>query len=566
MELQNELDAKQAAADATAELDSLTEQKRQAGPAWTPEQETQLIGAKTRFGEAVTKGSALLGKSAADFTKGVYASRGQQDLSIAPAPIGSPRYLQQMGALEEKLPAPTTHEAKLENIGIRAPDGSISYRSTTDGGKTDALTGQPMAAFVPPGHAILAMGALSPGTPGQGFEDNAIHESLLRATQQIQNGQTPSESMPSLAAKYSKLYKIEQQIEPAPNVGIQKTVPNATYAPLHSAIDYYFRTTRPADSSATGALPNTAPAAAATTGGPTAALLQPPGASQGPQPAAPDAGGIVNGIWRPPAALPMQTTTPAPGVTVTPAVRGFDQQEVSRFQQDPAVAKARVADQMYNEMQRAAKYDTGYADLHLIYALAKVFDPGSAVRGEELVLGRNAAQWQNWVGGWFNYIKGGGRLNAATKSQMLDQAYTSAVSNFEEAVNIGDQTAKRLQANGLDPRAVLPDMPQPQKNDPREINRYGPGAYASGISNSPDNSEFIRIANVLQPGSAPVPLASTSVAGPAPSTPAIPPSNRSGINVATRPSAPAAAPNAAPTSGNPLLDWADSLTGRKRAQ
>jgi hypothetical protein len=311
----------------------------------------------------------------------------------------------------------------------------------------------------------------------------------------------------------------------------------------------------------TGVQTQTIPASQA----PTQRLPQPGAQAQPGTPAQqqqPDQSISVTG-WKPQAAPAIMPTSPAPGVTVTPAIRGFDQQAASRFAQDPIVAQYRVTDRGYNEMQRAAKYDSKYGDLHMIYTMAKMFDPGSAVRNEELTLANQAAPWASYVRGLWNYVKGGGRLDEVARGQMLQQAYAAATSNYESAANLADQTQKQLLANHLDPQAHLPELTAPQQFNSKEINRYGNTIFSGASYGDPQSdAELIRMGGQIV-GGAPG-QTSTSAVG-APQAPAAPTSMRSGARAAQ--AAPTtAAPPQAPVGGpiQTLLNEADAITGRQR--
>jgi hypothetical protein len=605
MELQNELDAKQAAADATAQLDSLTEQKRQAGPAWTPEQETQLIGAKTRFGEAVTRGSSLLGKSAEDFTKGVYASRGQQDLSIAPALPGSPRYLQQMGQIEGKLPAPQ-HEDKAPYSMVFGDGTGRTISVVTKDGQRNAYSGAPIQDEVPAGFRPIGIGSpMAIPTQGYGSKEKNAND-LQIANQQILANQQPNESLASLAQKYYDLNPTKHQLQNDKFggqmvVGMSSEAANPGLEAIHQhlAANYYSKggTSKfnPPTAGATTPLPGATaqPGAGglfspqsmmggASSGVQTSAIP----ASQVPtnrlpstadatgQPAAATAPALPEGItklpdgrvvWRPSAAPPTGGVKDiGGGATVQQLTQGYSQPLQQEFSNAQVAKDWRISDEAYNELQSAAKYNSKAADLHMIYLLAKIFDPGSAVREGELVLGQGTQSPANKFLGLWSQIRGGGSLTAEAKADLLNQAYTSANARFGAAVNLAKDVNSQIMASGaLNPAEHLPrEMVQPAMHDTREINRFaGSQMYTGkgvGEHADTDQAELIKMAGQVVGGA---PGQTSTSAGGAPAVAATS-SGRSGANIAPAPPTASGAPPGGPIQQ--LLNDADAITGRRR--
>ncbi len=584
MELQNQLDAKAAIADLTNNIDQLREQKRLAGANWTPDQETQLIGATTKFGEAVTKSAALQGTTAQDTVRGVYESRGQQRRDINPAAPGTAEYGTQMAQVEGKLPPVPTKEEKAPYTQILGDGTGRTISVLTHDGQRNAYTGNLIKDEVPAGFTAIGIGSpMAVPTQGYGSKEKNAND-LLVANQQIINGQTPTEALPSLAQKLYDLNPTKHQLQNDKFggqmvVGFNSEAPNPGLEAIqqHLAANYYGK------GNTSKVNPATAPATASATGGvPAQSVMaggqQPPQAAATATPALPE--GITKlpdgrVVWRPSAAPELGAAQQLPGgVSVQQASRGFSQPLEQQFTQNQIAKDWRISDEAYNEMQSAAKYNSKAADLHMIYLIAKIFDPGSAVREGELVLGQGTQSPANRFMSLWNQVKGGGSLSDTAKEDLLNQAYTSANARFGAAVNLAkDVNSQILASKSLDPAEHLPrEMVQPALHNKNEINRFaGAQVYNGkgvGETGEADHAELIRIAGQIV-GGAPG-QTSTSAAGAPPAAGAIP-AGRSGISAAIAPQAPQSAPpatrGAQPAApGNPLLDWADSLTGRKRAQ
>lgn len=88
----------------------------------------------------------------------------------------------------------------------------------------------------------------------------------------------------------------------------------------------------------------------------------------------------------------------------------------------PEVKKYKMAIPAYAAIKDAASRDTAQSDINLIYGLAKVYDPDSVVREGEFSTIAKSQSIPDWLKGQAQYIAGGGRLTARTKSQILTEA------------------------------------------------------------------------------------------------------------------------------------------------
>lgn len=89
--------------------------------------------------------------------------------------------------------------------------------------------------------------------------------------------------------------------------------------------------------------------------------------------------------------------------------------------------------------REAAKTNTAAADLNLIYAAAKIMDPGSVVRESETSMVVKAGSPAERLKGQFSYIVGGGRLTPEARAQLMTQIESRA-GGFEA----GYQNARKV--------------------------------------------------------------------------------------------------------------------------
>jgi hypothetical protein len=134
-----------------------------------------------------------------------------------------------------------------------------------------------------------------------------------------------------------------------------------------------------------------------------------------------------------------------------------NQPEVTLYKQ--AIAPVQSAFKTFSQNNRAA-------DLDLVYAAGKVFDPGSVVREGEQVMIQNAQSLPNYLVGWISGLAGGGRLTPEARAQLLSVIKTRAGElrgNAMTRVNQYSELAKRYQ---IKPENIIPDLAElPQRPD-----------------------------------------------------------------------------------------------------
>ena len=113
--------------------------------------------------------------------------------------------------------------------------------------------------------------------------------------------------------------------------------------------------------------------------------------------------------------------------------------------------------------QEAIARDTPQADMNLIYATAKIFDPTSVVREGEYATVNASQSPVERMQGMLSYLMGGGRLTANTRRQLLDEINSrgaAAKTQYDAArKSYGDIAQKR----GADPALVFQSLDEAEQ-------------------------------------------------------------------------------------------------------
>lgn len=134
----------------------------------------------------------------------------------------------------------------------------------------------------------------------------------------------------------------------------------------------------------------------------------------------------------------------------------------------------------YKSMLTSAPKDTVATDLDLVYGLAKIMDPDSAVREGEFATVRNATNVPEWVKGWGQYlIEGKGKLSPETRKQMLDTARNRIGAYRGQAVQDADRYGAYAKRYGMDPGLIRRDFPELEQYEPQPAGG-APGAAPGG--------------------------------------------------------------------------------------
>lgn len=134
----------------------------------------------------------------------------------------------------------------------------------------------------------------------------------------------------------------------------------------------------------------------------------------------------------------------------------------------------------YKSMLTSAPKDTVATDLDLVYGLAKIMDPDSAVREGEFATVRNATNVPEWVKGWGQYlIEGKGKLSPGTRQQMLETARNRVGAYRQQAVDDAERYGLLAKRYGMDPGLIRREFPELETYTPAQA---APGAAGGGSS------------------------------------------------------------------------------------
>lgn len=109
------------------------------------------------------------------------------------------------------------------------------------------------------------------------------------------------------------------------------------------------------------------------------------------------------------------------------------------FRQEPAVKDYRTVQPLIASMENASKAKTAASDLDMVYAIAKIFDPGSVVREGEQIMVVNAGGLPSRLQSVIGFMNGGQRLSQTLRDELLDQAHSRA-DNYKQAYDSASQS------------------------------------------------------------------------------------------------------------------------------
>tara|TARA_R100001443_G_scaffold99474_1_gene106630 strand:- start:164 stop:1198 length:1035 start_codon:yes stop_codon:yes gene_type:complete len=113
-----------------------------------------------------------------------------------------------------------------------------------------------------------------------------------------------------------------------------------------------------------------------------------------------------------------------------------------------------------------ASVDTPAADLDLVFAVGKAFDPQSVVRGSEQVTIQKAANLTEQIKGFINYVNDGGRLTTKQKANLINQVISRYRVHLDSGINYFEGEKSILKTRGLNEKVLI----MPSLINPREIN------------------------------------------------------------------------------------------------
>lgn len=168
------------------------------------------------------------------------------------------------------------------------------------------------------------------------------------------------------------------------------------------------------------------------------------------------------------AANPEATFRPL-GDAPRPASSANPQSLRKEFDGQDSVKNYRSALTQYKRAQTAP--DTRAGDISVVYALGKIFDPNSVVRGGELTLSQNAQPWlQKIVGEANSQVSRTGRLDAATRVEIVGAMKGQIDSTGEAYASDRDRFSQYAQDAGFDPYSVVgANLYEPEANPAQAV-------------------------------------------------------------------------------------------------
>lgn len=335
--------------------------------------------------------------------------------------------------------------------------GKTTSGQTRDG-RTDLNTGQ----LLPPG--ALKMGDVS--ADQSPFKDEGSRLKALDAlTSKVAIGNQPLTADEKqranilLATNYPNVQKVER--DGAGNLRVigynEKSVPSV-YSPLIAHLNAGIAPAAPA-------APVTTPAGPAPT----------MGGAPGQRATVPDALAMTaTTTTAPPAAR--DTPTPivptgalsSTGLSASaPLVQGAGDDVLKEILNHPTVKGALDAGRAYNEMIKASQDNTPEGALHMVYMLAKIYDPNSVVREGEIASAENTSPAMEKFWAQYNkQLNSQSSLSPRAQESFLNEGYKAATAHYEAAAPLIKFAGEREQRLGRDPQNAMPPLTAPQRPPP----------------------------------------------------------------------------------------------------
>lgn len=161
----------------------------------------------------------------------------------------------------------------------------------------------------------------------------------------------------------------------------------------------------------------------------------------------------------------MPTPQGPAGVTVgAPVIQGSGDTQLKEVLNHPTVKGAIDASRAFNELKAAAQAKTPEADLHMIYMLAKIYDPNSVVREGEVATASNTSPaMEKWWGLYNKQVQAGTVLSDRARASFLDEGYKAATEHYKAAEPLVKFAGERATRLGLDPANVMPPLTAPER-------------------------------------------------------------------------------------------------------
>jgi hypothetical protein len=429
----------------SADLQSVEPMSIDMPQAWTDPQGAQDYSNQRDLAVKMFRQGSLLGKSAKDYAEGLPYLRSQNQVATGGVPDDARERERIQFGTTGKFNEPDDSKQPLKNWSVPGTGRTGMTRS----GTTD-LSGRPL----PPGAVIAGQAEISPNVYG---DQKAATQALAEIAQKTNNNIPISEDEVQRArilmdTAFPK--SLVQQNQGGRNVTVaQRTTPIPDWAGrLSTLVDDY-------------------------------------GAGRHMQPAAPSAGPVpyptATGMGAPSAS----SVAAAPPAAASAAPAGVlpqnMPQEISRGAANPAELRKEISNTQsysdyatavpsWNTMVAASEMPpTNATDLNVVYAIAKLFDPGSVVREGELKLANSTGTLgQQLAATYSRLFNDKGTLSPQTRANLIEQGRV----RMQEYANSWDTTRryyadKVAPSSGLNPDEVVPPVQEMRPFDRSKVVR-----------------------------------------------------------------------------------------------
>lgn len=208
-------------------------------------------------------------------------------------------------------------------------------------------------------------------------------------------------------------------------------------------------------------------------------LFQPGGGGQAPSQPAPSALAVPGGPAPQAPAAPQQG---GGGGQVLASVPRQPDDLRKEFQGLQSTKDMNLVGPLFTGLKESAARDNRASDLSLIYGFAKMADPGSAVRGEEMTMVQAISTLPEQIRATvMSQISGTGRLSPDVREALMQEMSGKAMA-FQSAYQNNENMYRDLATRGsMEPNDVLPRFEPLQPYAPNRVGPQGAQDQARGV-------------------------------------------------------------------------------------
>jgi hypothetical protein len=164
------------------------------------------------------------------------------------------------------------------------------------------------------------------------------------------------------------------------------------------------------------------------------------------------------------------------------------------YQNTQAVSDWIVTAPLFNSAIKSAQEPTNQGDINIMYAFAKLMDPGSVVRDQEGKLVMNSGTIPESIVGTFNrLVTGGGTMDPQVRLNLID-TLKNRMDEIRASKDVTDKFYREqvAPAAGLNPNEVLIPLVEPLVYDRNTILRGGPDPAAAAAQTRQTTPEDVQ--------------------------------------------------------------------------